>query len=277
MRNASATVVDTIRSLQWQTLRDWELILFDDGSTDDSVGAVRAIQDQRVHLRCGNQRKGLAARLNEAVSLARGHFIARIDADDVCFPTRLERQVAFLERHPDIELVASRAAVFSGRELIGIMPVGADHRDIVRQSFRGFSFPHPTWCGRAEWFRNNPYDGSLGRTQDQDLLLRACGHSTFGGMPDVLVGYRQPILDIRKLLRGRMNFMRSLWRHGRSVGPLSSVVGGIAMQAAKGAADIATIGAGLNRWGQMHRLQSVPRDVQAEWPMLCDRLQSGEI
>ena len=275
MRNASATVQDTIRSLQWQTQRDWELVLFDDGSTDDSVGVVQSISDKRIRLQKDGKRKGLAARLNEAVALARGRFVARSDAYHICFPARLDKQVAYLESHPGVDVVASRAAVFSGRDLIGVMPVGSDHWDIVREPFRGFPFPHPTWCGRAEWFRANPYDGSLGKTQDQDLLLRTCARSTFAGMPDILVGYRQPKLEIRKLLRGRFIFARSLWRHGRAFAPLSQVVGGMAMQVVKGTADVVTLGLGLNRWGQLQRLQSVPRSLQDEWPALYERLQSG--
>ena len=275
MRNASATVLDTIRSLQWQTLTAWELVLFDDGSTDNSVNLVQSVSDQRIRLQRDSRRKGLAARLNEAVALARGRFIARIDADDICFPVRLEKQVAYLESHPGVDVVASRAVVFSGRDLIGVMPAGSDHRDIIREPFRGFPFPHPTWCGHVEWFRANPYDGSLTKTQDQDLLLRVCSRSTFGGMPDILVGYRQPKLEIGKLLRGRFIFTRSIWRHGRAFAPVSSVIGGMAMQVVKAAADIMTLGLGLNRWGQRRRLQAVPRDVQDQWPALCDRLQSG--
>lgn len=275
MRNASATVLDTIHSLQWQTLDDWELVLFDDGSTDDSVAVVQSISDKRIRLQGDHQRKGLAARLNEAVALARGRFIARIDADDICYPVRLEKQVAYLESHSDVDIVASHAAVFFGRNVIGLMPVGSDHRDIVRESFSGFPFPHPTWCGRAEWFRANPYDGSLAKTQDQDLLLRTCAHSTFGGMPDILVGYRQSKLEIAKLLRGRFIFARSLWRHRRAHGPTWSVIGGIAVQAAKAAADIVTLGLGFNRWGQLRRLQPAPYNVQNEWPALYDRLRSA--
>jgi glycosyltransferase involved in cell wall biosynthesis len=276
MRNASATVRDTIRSLQWQTLSDWELVLLDDGSTDDSIGIVESIADRRIRLQSDSERKGLAARLNQAVGLARGRFIARIDADDICFPARLEKQVAYLESHPEIDLAASGAVVFSGRDLIGLLPIGSHHRDIIRQPFRGFPFPHPTWCGRTEWFRANPYDASLGKTQDQDLLLRSFRHSTFGGLPDVLVGYRQQKLEIGKLLRGRFVFIRSLWRHGRTHAPLSSVVGGMASQIVKAAADIVMLGLGFNRWGQLRRLHSIPRNVQDEWPSLCARLQSGD-
>jgi glycosyltransferase involved in cell wall biosynthesis len=276
MRNASATVRDTIRSLQWQTLRDWELVLFDDGSTDDSISVVESIAEPRIRLQSDGLRKGLAARLNQAVELARGRFIARMDADDICFPARLEKQAAYLESHPQIDLAASGAVVFSGRDLIGLVPIESDHRDIVRRPFRGFPFPHPTWFGRAEWFRANPYDGSLGKTQDQDLLLRSFAHSTFGGMPDVLVAYRQQKLEIGKLLRGRFVFIRSLWRHGRAHGPLSPVMGGMALHTAKAAADIVTLGVGLNRWGQLRRLNSIPRNVQDEWPTLCDRMQLGD-
>lgn len=276
MRNASATVRDTIRSLQWQTLSDWELILFDDGSTDDSVAIVESIADSRVRLQSDGRRKGLAARLNQAVGLARGRFIARMDADDVCFPDRLEKQVAYLERHSEVDLAASAAVVFSGRDLIGVMPIGLDHQDIVRQSFRGFPFPHPTWFGQAKWFRANPYDESLGKTQDQDLLLRSFRHSTFGGMPDVLVGYRQQRLEIGKLLRGRLNFSHSMWRHGRAQAPLSTVVGGMALQIGKAAADTVILGLGLNRWGQLRRLNPVPPALQGEWQSLCERLQTSD-
>ncbi len=276
MRNASATVRDTIRSLQWQTLSDWELILFDDGSTDDGIAIVESITDGRIRLQSDGQRKGLAARLNQAVELARGRFIARMDADDICFPDRLEKQVAYLESHPDVDLAASGAVVFSGRDLIGVMPIGSDHKDIVRQPFRGFPLPHPTWCGQAEWFRANPYDELFRKTQDQDLLLRSFRHSTFGGVSDVLVGYRQQSLEIGKLLRGRFNFSHSIWRYGRTHAPLSSVVGGIALQIGKATADTVTLGLGLNRWGQRRRLYPIPRNVQVQWPLLCDRLQSTD-
>ena len=274
MQNASDTVQDTIRSLQWQTLHDWELVLLDDGSTDDSVAVVNAISDRRIRLYGDSQRKGLAARLNQAVGLARGRYIARIDADDICFPARLEMQVGYLECHPSIDLVGSTAVTFCDDGPIGLISAAFDHRDIVRRPFHGFPLPHPTWCGRLEWFRGNPYDPSLGRAQDQDLLLRAFMHSTFAALPDVLVAYRQGQLDLSKLLRGRLIFIRSAWKYGRTKGTVLVATEGIALHAAKAAADILTLGLGLNRWAQRRRLRPLPQSLRDEWLSLWAQLRA---
>jgi glycosyltransferase involved in cell wall biosynthesis len=276
MRNASETVGDAIRSLQWQTESNWELILFDDGSEDDSVGVVQSIADPRIRVSADGRRMGLAARLNQAVELAQGRFVARMDADDICFPTRFEKQLAYLESHPRVDLLASRAVVFSGDGLIGVLPVGIDHGDVVRHPFRGFPFPHPTWCGRQEWFRANPYDASLGKTQDQDLLLRSYRNSIFAGLGEVLLGYRQPQLELRKLLRGRLIFSQSVWRQVGKSAPLAPILDGIASQAVKAATDIATIGLGFNRWSQRRRLVAVPGDVRVTWQSLCDSLHCDQ-
>jgi glycosyltransferase involved in cell wall biosynthesis len=274
MQNASDTVQDTIRSLQWQTLIDWELVLLDDGSTDNSVAIINAISDRRIRLYGDSQRKGLAARLNQAVGLARGRYIARIDADDICFPARLEMQVKYLECHPSIDLVGTAAVMFSEDGPIGVLPVVLDHRDIVRRPFHGFTLPHPTWCGRAEWFRANPYDASLRRAQEQDLLLRTFMQSTFAALPDVLIGYRQRRLEMRKLLRGRWIFVRSAWRYGRTNGAILAATVGGASHVAKAMVDILTLSLGLNRWAQRRRLRPLPQSLRDEWLSLWAQLRA---
>jgi glycosyltransferase involved in cell wall biosynthesis len=275
MRNAAPTVGQTIRSLQWQSLRDWELVLFDDGSRDGCADIVRAFGDPRIRLFCEMQSRGLATRLNQAVALAQGRFIARMDADDICFPERLARQVAFLEAHPQVDVLATRAAVFADDgHLTGVLPVGVTHAEIVANPLRGFSFAHPTWCGRAEWFRANPYDSSLSKTQDQDLLLRSYRHSRFAGLPDILLGYRQDRLDIRKLLRGRFIFARSVWWHAG--GSALDRARGVAMQAAKAGIDLGMSALLLDAWAQRQRLLDVPPSLREEWSALWTRLQAGE-
>ena len=168
MRNSASTVGAAVRSVLMQTLRDWELIVIDDGSSDQSSAIVEGFHDERIRLIRETRSAGLAARLNQAVGLCGGEFIARMDADDFCFPKRLARQVARLREDPQLDLVGCGALVFtSGGDLIGEMPVGIDHQDIVARPFIGFPLPHPTWCGRASWFRNNPYDPALRYAEDQ--------------------------------------------------------------------------------------------------------------
>jgi glycosyltransferase involved in cell wall biosynthesis len=269
MRNSASTVGAAVRSVLTQTLRDWELIVIDDGSSDRSSAVVEGFHDERIRLIRESSSGGLAARLNQAVVLAKGEFIARIDSDDICFPERLSRQVVRLREDPELDLVGCGAVVFtSSGELIGEMPVGIDHQDIVAQPFIGFPLPHPTWCGRASWFRNNPYESRLRYAEDQDLLLRSFRHSKFAGLGEILLGYRQDRLALKKLLPGRATFIGSAWRHGMASGEAMSALAGIANHTAKGMLDVATLALGFNRQMQLKRLKPVSPAVAKAWRRL---------
>jgi glycosyltransferase involved in cell wall biosynthesis len=269
MRNSAATVGAAVLSVLQQTLADWELIVIDNGSSDQSGAIVAGFDDARIRFVREASTSFLAVRLNQAVALSRGEFIARMDADDMCFPERLSRQATRLRENPQLDLIGCGAVVFaSSGELIGEMPVGIDHRDIVTRPFVGFPLPHPTWCGRASWFRNNPYDSELGYAEDQDLLLRSFRHSKLGSLDRVLIGYRQDRLALKKLIPGRATFARSAWRNGIATGEVLPALVGIANHAAKGMADVATLGLGLNRQMQLRRLKPVSPAIEREWQQL---------
>ena len=266
MRNSARTIASAVRSIQRQTLRDWELVVIDDGSSDASASIVSAFNDFRIRLVREVSGAGLATRLNQAVALSRGTFIARMDADDICFPDRLARQTARLQIEPNLDVLGCGAVVFAGHaRLLGELPVGLTHKEITAQPFRGFPFPHPTWCGRAEWFRSNPYDPKLKKTQDQDLLLQTFKRSRFAALDEVLIGYRQDALDLRKMLLGRQVFIGSLWRHARRTGEFWPALDGIATHVVKGGLDIVTIGFGFGRFVQQNRLEPVRPSVVKEW------------
>jgi glycosyltransferase involved in cell wall biosynthesis len=269
MRNSASTVGAAVRSVLTQTLRDWEMIVIDDGSSDRSGDIVEGFHDGRIRLIRESRSAGLAARLNQAVALGKGEFIARMDADDICFPERLAREVARLREEPQLDLLACGAVVFTSEgKLVGEMPVGFDHQDIVARPFVGFPLPHPTWCGRANWFRNNPYDFDLRYAEDQDLLLRSFRHSRLGGLDKVLLGYRQDQLALKKLIPGRATFAKSAWRNGLATGELLPALAGIAHHAAKGIADVATLALGLHGQMQLRRLKPVSPAVAREWQQL---------
>src|SRR5579872_4575846 len=275
MRNGASTVGAAVRSILVQTLADWELIVIDDGSSDQSGEIVQGFRDERIRLVLESRSAGLAARLNQAVALARGEFIARMDADDICFPERLARQVDRLREDRKLDLLGCGAVVFrSGGELVGEMPVGLHHQDIVARPFVGFSLPHPSWCGRAAWFRNNPYNSRLRYAEDQDLLLKSFRHSRLAGLDSVLLGYRQDHLALKKLLPGRMTFAGSIWRHGMAAGKLMPALAGVAVQSAKAVADVATLGFGFNQHMQSKRLKPVSASVELRWRQLREELAS---
>jgi glycosyltransferase involved in cell wall biosynthesis len=276
MFNSEATVGAAVRSVQLQTLEDWELIVIDNGSSDRSALVVKEFDDARIRLVHETSCAVLATRLNQAVALSRGDFIARMDADDVCFPERLARQVERLQQDPQLDVVGCGAVVFTeGAELLGRLPGGLNHEEITSRPFHGFPFPHPTWCGRAAWFRNNPYDPDIVTAEDQDLLLRTFRTSKFGSLETVLFGYRQNQLHLRKLLPGRRAFVRSLWRYARQSGQFCSPVAGIVQHVFKGAMDIATIGLGFNHLAQQYRLGPVSSSMVRQWQDLLTRLERG--
>jgi glycosyltransferase involved in cell wall biosynthesis len=190
--NAGKDLRMAVLSIVGQTYANWELLVIDDGSTDDSLAALGGIRDPRIRVLSDRGNKGRAARLNEAIDLARGRYLARMDQDDVSFPGRFASQVAHLEGHPKVDLVAVRAITISpGNELVGVFPSPLTHAEICSSPWRGFYLPHPTWMGRIEWFRRHRYripESYL--SDDQELLLRSYRESTFACVDEVQFAYR---------------------------------------------------------------------------------------
>jgi len=109
----AAFLREAIASVQSQTFRDWELLLVDDGSTDDSTALARAAaaaDPERIHYleHPGHANRGMSASRNRGIEAARGRYLAFLDADDVYLPERLEHHVQILERHPEVAMVFGR-------------------------------------------------------------------------------------------------------------------------------------------------------------------------
>lgn len=99
-RNAATSVRSSVQSILDQTFEDWELIIVDDASTDESVEVLTGIQDKRIKLVQLSKNSGYPVAMNEGIAQAKGKYIARMDADDVCLPTRLQEQLKALKLHP---------------------------------------------------------------------------------------------------------------------------------------------------------------------------------
>jgi glycosyltransferase involved in cell wall biosynthesis len=204
VRNGGAFLRAALRSVLAQTHTDFEIILLDDGSTDNSPDVARAFGDSRIRVHVDGQQRGLSARLNQGVQLARADLVARMDADDICLPRRLELQLSFLAAHPEVDLVGCRVAAFRGRQILGLLPFAADHEALVARPWHTIPLPHPTWVGRRSWFLRNPYrTPEVKRAEDQELLVRAARTSRYACLPEVLLAYRLGAPDLRKSLVAR--------------------------------------------------------------------------
>lgn len=201
-----------VQSILDQSFTDWELVIVDDGSTDDAVSELASLAEPRIRIFADGQNRGLAARLNQIIGLSRAPLIARMDHDDIAHPERLARQVEFLAAHPEIDLLGTRCLSMSETErIIGELPFAETHADICHRPWLGFYLAHPSWMGRAAWFRRHAYANPAPYCcEDQELLLRASARSHFHALPDALLAYRvRAKVPFRKLFRTRAAMARA--------------------------------------------------------------------
>jgi glycosyltransferase involved in cell wall biosynthesis len=245
--NSERTLAAAISSLQAQSCGDWELLLMDDGSSDLTLKIAQSFQDARIRIVADGVHRGLPGQLNRAVKMARGKYLARMDADDIAYPNRFQKQVEFLENNPEIDLTAGWVTVFrSDGTLLGSRRPPALHDQICARPWRGIPMAHPTWMGRIEWFRANPYKEDQVRMEDRELLLRTYRSSRFAVIPQVLLAYREDSLSLKKILLARRNTCKMALRlafQEKRFGLAAMVIAG---QGVRSAMEILALPTGLN-------------------------------
>lgn len=266
VRNCERTLRLAVGSILAQTYRNWELLLIDDASSDGTGEIARSFQDSRIILYSDGTPRGLVARLNQAIALSRGKYFARMDGDDVAYPERLERQLAYLEGHPDVDLVGAGTVVFG---LHGT-PLGkrvgrTEHEAICATPDSGFGLAHPTYVGRLEWFRQHGYREQAVRCEDQDLLLRTYRSSRFANVPDILLGYREETIALRKILPARCFFARAAFAEFRRQKRLDVAVKGVLGQALRALVDCMAVGTGLGYTILRHRARPITPEERRRW------------
>lgn len=192
--NGAPYLGEAIESILHQTFQDFELFVIDDCSTDESVAVARryAAQDARLTVLVNAQNRGRAHSDNRGHALARGRYIAKMDADDVALPHRLQTQFDFLESRPEIALTSGFLQTFGATSLVYQYPVGPD----AARSALLFNMPvgNPTVFFRRALLAEHelPYDEQIRDTfgEDYEWVARVAQVAAIENQPEVLLRYR---------------------------------------------------------------------------------------
>ena len=173
--NGEAYLAEAVDSVIQQTFTDWELIVIDDCSNDGTAEILSryAEQDERVKVYTNEQNLRLPSSLNKALSLARGRYVARMDADDICLPNRLQKQFAFMESHPDVALSSCRFMTLKN----GVIASGGcggrgDAESVKALLLVTNPILHPGIIAKAEVIKELGYDKRFTCTEDMELWTR---------------------------------------------------------------------------------------------------------
>jgi glycosyltransferase involved in cell wall biosynthesis len=193
--NGEAFLKTAIDSIVGQTLSAFELVVIDDGSTDRSAAIAEdfARRDHRVRV-LRRAHEGLAAALNAAIAAARGEYVARMDADDVSAPDRLQKQVAYLDAHPRCVGVGAWIEVIDeAGESLGRKTFVETHEQILAALLRGISpIAHPTMVMRRDVLQAvGGYDARRYPSEDLDLWFRLGEHGELANVGEVLLQHRR--------------------------------------------------------------------------------------
>jgi glycosyltransferase involved in cell wall biosynthesis len=193
VRDGETFLGAALRSILDQTREDFELIVVDDGSTDGSASIVSALRDADSRVRLLRQEnQGLTRSLNNALDLARGHYIARQDADDISFPERFERQAAFLESTPRCAVVGSRyhhidrSGIITGQSNVPLS-AHAIRRALLTRNVLAHS---SVMIRRSALDEVGGFDETFPVAQDYALWCRLALSHDLCNLPDVLVQRR---------------------------------------------------------------------------------------
>jgi glycosyltransferase involved in cell wall biosynthesis len=187
--NAEKYVGEAIRSILRQTFKDFEFLILNDGSRDQSLHVIESFKDSRIILINHKTNKGLVAILNQGLKLARGQYIARMDADDVSYPKRLATQIKFLEQHPHIAAVGSWVKTMGIEKNRG-WQYRTDPTILECELLFDAPLAHPSAMLRSATLRKHNLIYRIKHAEDYGLWNDIAQHAHLSNIPRYLLHYR---------------------------------------------------------------------------------------
>jgi len=192
--NNAPTLQQAVNSILKQTFKDFQFIIVNDVSTDQSEQILNQLakKDKRIKLINNKAKLGLTKSLNKALKLVKTKYIARMDGDDIALPKRFEKQIDYLNKHPQIGLLGTAVYLINDKDKqIGLKRYSSNHKVLRKKVLHYCPFIHPTWILRrsvllevGEYNQNFPY------AQDYELILRIASKFPTANLPEPLLKYR---------------------------------------------------------------------------------------
>lgn len=189
--NTQRYIKDSIDSVLSQTFEDFNFIIINDGSTDDTGSIIDSYDDERIiHIEL-EENTGIATALNIGLAHTESDFVARFDSDDIMFPDRLEKQLQYFSNHPEVDILGGSMCTYMDKNHVCSPPnIIQDHKRIKTALMLTYPMAHPTIMMRKKVADSFRYDGRFTASEDLEAWTRLIHYFTFANMNENLVHYR---------------------------------------------------------------------------------------
>jgi len=186
--NGKKYLNEAIDSILNQSYTDFEFIILNDGSTDQTEDIILSYDDPRIVYVKNEENLQIVKTLNKGIALAKGKYIARMDADDISFPDRFEKQITFLNKNPHIDILGTWFETFGKKKYIQKLPT--DHEQIKSALLLYTPLAHPTVFIKSEVIKKYHYPENYPKSEDCALWIQLINRVYFSNIPEVLLLYR---------------------------------------------------------------------------------------
>ncbi|SMM98926.1 Glycosyltransferase [uncultured Candidatus Thioglobus sp.] len=186
--NGEKYLKEAINSILNQTFTDFEFIIINDGSTDNTENIILSYDDERIIYIKNQENLKISKTLNKGIELAKGEYIARMDADDISIPKRFEKQMSFMQKNPKVDVCGGWLKTFGYRRRTWKFPL--THNEIKAFMLFSPALVHPCVLGKRAFFTRLKYSDKFVGTEDYELWVRGVDKYTYANIPQVLLKYR---------------------------------------------------------------------------------------